>query len=369
MARKTQRNDPCPCGSGKKYKKCCIGKDLVNSKDSQAKIMQIKVSLVDVDPPVWRRLIVPGDISLGDFHYVLQSAMGWGNEHLHEFIYKDKHYGPPDSESFHPIYDEDAFRLDSIMRQKGSVLAYLYDFGDSWMHRVELENNLDPEPGADYPRCLEGQRACPPEDCGGAPGYREILMAIAKPKLKKHKELIEWVGEDFDPGHFDSHEVNELFAHEAQMNSEYEEYNSPIDYDENDTEDDWEDFSEEVYDADTGPDPEAWLALEEDERHIWTQAYHELKKPHDRPENPKIHAIMHSVAETWLASGDPPEARIALERLTSEGLSRHEAIHAIASALAGQIWEILQGRKPDNKAMAKKLAGMSRRSWEKHIAE
>ena len=78
---------------------------------------------------------------------------------------------------------------------------------------------------------------------------------------------------------------------------------------------------------------------------------------------------MHSVAETWLASGDPPEARAAMERLTSEGLPRHESVHAIASALANRIWEISRGREPDNRALAEDLANLSRKSWEKYLAE
>ena len=350
MAGKPGRNDPCPCGSGKKYKKCCLDKRPVQTEEPPGKILQIKVSLQKVDPPIWRRLLVRGDTSLGLLHRIIQIAMGWYDAHLHEFIHKDSRYGPPDPDSFEPVIDEDTVRLDSLLKRKGSALAYQYDFGDSWMHRVELENKRDPQPGFDYPCCLEGERACPPEDCGGTYGYQDILAALARPKLKKHRELLEWVGGEYDPDHFDPHEVNDRLIHVERGYGEYE-------------------LPTCGYDAEEDPDPEAWLDMDEIDQQLWVQAYHEAVKPHAPPPDPRLHASMHVVAETWLALGDPPEARAALERLTSQGLSRHDAVHAIASTLVNQVREMPRDRRPDIRSLSRDLAALTRESWEKYLAE
>ena len=224
MAQKPGRNDPCPCGSGKKYKKCCMDKP-ANAEDPPGRILQIKVSLLEVDPPIWRRLLVRGDASLGMLHRIIQIAMGWYDQHLHEFIYKENIYGPPDPDAFEPTLNEDTARLDNFLKRKGSAITYQYDFGDGWMHRIELEKKLDPDPGADYPLCLDGGRACPPEDCGGAWGYQDILEALAKPKLKKHQELLEWLGDGFDPDRFDPREVNDRLSCSGR---EYGEDDPPI---------------------------------------------------------------------------------------------------------------------------------------------
>jgi len=359
MAGKPQRNDPCPCGSGKKYKHCCLGKTTEKADVGKDKILQIKVNLTGIEPAIWRRLLVRGESSLGEFHYILQASMGWDNAHLHEFLHEEGRYGPPDPEASYEILDEDDYSLDSILCAEGMQIEYLYDFGDGWMHEVVLEKVLEPEPGQEYPHCLEGERACPPEDSGGVHGYFNIIEAMAQPENEEHRELLDWVGEDFDPEHFDPREVNVYLPH-AESWWEYLDED-----DDEDDEEDWEDFTEEVYDADKDADPEEWLAMDEGEQHLWVGAYHALKKPHDLPPDPEIHSIMHVVAETWLAADDPPEARPALARLIAEGLTRHEAIHAIAMVFADQIWEINQGRKPSNEEISRKLAGLDRASWEK----
>jgi hypothetical protein len=169
-------------------------------------IYQLKVTLEGVRPRVWRRLLVPGVITLNELHDVLQVAMGWTHSHLHRFTIGDADYGAPDDEGF-GYHDERRHRLADVAREKDRFI-YEYDFGDSWSHEILVEKVFAPEPGARYPRCLAGARACPPEDCGGAWGYREFLAAIKDPAHEDHAEMVEWAGEGFDPEAFSAKAVD-----------------------------------------------------------------------------------------------------------------------------------------------------------------
>ena len=133
------------------------------------KIFQLKVTLKHARPAIWRRLQVPGDLRLGKLHAVLQDAFGWTSSHLHQFIVGETVIGMPDLDAFEPVVDERKIRLDEIAQAK-SRFVYEYDFGDSWEHQVVVEKVLPVEAGVRYPRCLAGERACPPEDCGGIGG-------------------------------------------------------------------------------------------------------------------------------------------------------------------------------------------------------
>jgi hypothetical protein len=174
-------------------------------------IYQLKVTLKEVDPPVWRRIQVP-DCTLGQFHEVLQAVMGWDNSHLHQFIIRGEYYGPrpPDGMDLDMEYeDEEEVLLSQVARtgRKGRFV-YEYDFGDSWKHEILLEKTVEPEPKVEYPRCVEGANACPPEDCGGPWGYADLLEVLADPKHERHRELKEWVGGKFDPKKFSLDNLN-----------------------------------------------------------------------------------------------------------------------------------------------------------------
>ncbi len=174
-------------------------------------IYQLKITLKDFKPPIWRRVQVP-DGSLGLLHDVIQIAMGWTDMHLHEFIVRGDHYGPrsPDDLGFGVEMedeDEDAVLLSQI-QQNTRKFRYVYDFGDGWQHDIEFERIVEREPKVKYPRCIEGKRACPPEDVGGPWGYAEFLEAIGAPKHEQHEELLEWAGGEFDPEEFSAEEVN-----------------------------------------------------------------------------------------------------------------------------------------------------------------
>ncbi|MBK5250250.1 MAG: plasmid pRiA4b ORF-3 family protein [Actinomycetales bacterium] len=179
-------------------------------------IHQLKVSLRNVRPPVWRRLQVASDTSLGDLHVILQAAMGWEDYHLHLFSIGGETYADDRVEGGWdgPPHDEDLARMDQVT-PVGARLRYEYDFGDRWEHDIVVEKVLPPEPTVTYPRCLAGRRACPPEDCGGPWGYANLLEAIADPKHPAHEELLEWVGAEFDPEALDTAAVNALLAHRS----------------------------------------------------------------------------------------------------------------------------------------------------------
>jgi hypothetical protein len=167
-------------------------------------VYQLKVSLREIKPAIWRRVQVPAEIKLDKLHMVLQDALGWTNSHLHQFLVgKDDRYGMVDVEDFDdPPKDEKRFKLQQIAKEN-ERFVYEYDFGDGWDHEVLVEKILPPEPGVQYPRCIAGARACPPEDCGGAGGYEDLLVIIADPKHERHAEMMEWLGQPYDSESFD----------------------------------------------------------------------------------------------------------------------------------------------------------------------
>jgi hypothetical protein len=220
---KPGRNDPCPCGSGKKYKKCCLEKETVAGREGEGQsavaweepagtkvsgVLQIKVTLQHIVPPVWRRMEVPADFRLPRLHHALQVVMGWEDYHLHAFRIGRAVYGEPDLEFADGTKDENHVRLGQLGTE-GARLMYEYDFGDSWIHEIEIEKVFPREPGVRYPRCTGGARACPPEDCGGPWGYQRVLEVLADPKNEEYEEMLEWLGGEFDSEGFDLDDVNE----------------------------------------------------------------------------------------------------------------------------------------------------------------
>lgn len=165
----------------------------------------LKVTLLDVEPPIWRTFVVPSSASLPALHRVLQIVMGWESCHLHCFRIGEKIYGEPDPWR-DDVIPEEGRRLHHFLPSHREI-EYEYDFGDGWRHRVEVLQDFAP-PGGRELVCLDGARACPPEDCGGAWGYADFLDAIRDPKHERHAELQEWVGGSFDPEAFDRDAVN-----------------------------------------------------------------------------------------------------------------------------------------------------------------
>jgi hypothetical protein len=184
------------------------------AKATQAPVYHLKVSLEGVEPAIWRRLQVPGNASLGWLHAVLQVAMGWTNSHMHQFIvgerlYSDPRFGLEEYEGDPSVFDENTTGIMEVAPRTKAAFVYEYDFGDSWEHRIIVEKILDPDPAvAGLAQCLAGERACPPDDCGGVYGYANLLEAIMDPKHEEYEDMMEWLGGKFDPEAFDCDRIN-----------------------------------------------------------------------------------------------------------------------------------------------------------------
>jgi hypothetical protein len=184
-------------------------------------IYQLKITLKGIKPSIWRRIQIPSTFTFWDLHVAIQDAMDWQDYHLHEFRIKTKAgaslvFGIPNDETDYLLSTEDTLpdwkhKISKYEEIIPSSFVYVYDFGDDWRHKVDFEEILPAEPGVTYPRCIKGKRACPPEDCGGAWRYSELLEILADPEHEEHNETKEWVESQkcglFDPDHFDPKEV------------------------------------------------------------------------------------------------------------------------------------------------------------------
>lgn len=172
-----------------------------------APAFQLKVTLRNIRPPVWRRVVVDSNATLAHLHSVLQIAFGWEDYHLHIFTADGVAYGVPSPDDWEPVRDGRRMKLNQLLRAPKDTLLYEYDFGDSWEHVVVLEKIL-PAPERPTPYCSGGRRACPPEDSGGPWGYASFLEAITDPQHPEHEDYLEWAGGSFDPEAFDMDEVS-----------------------------------------------------------------------------------------------------------------------------------------------------------------
>jgi Plasmid pRiA4b ORF-3-like protein len=167
----------------------------------------IKVTLLGTSPPVWRRLLVHRDITLRNLHKTLQTAMGWTNSHLHQFVFKRQKYSDRKHGLGAGIIDENRTRLGDVICTPGTRLLYEYDFGDGWQHELLLEEVLLGDESFRQV-CVAGGRNCPPEDCGGPHGFSELLKVLQNATHPEHDDIREWVGEDFAPEYFAVDEIN-----------------------------------------------------------------------------------------------------------------------------------------------------------------
>lgn len=184
-------------------------KEKLRKSKPTASLYQFKITLMGIKAPIWRRIQIR-DCTLAKLHEHIQAAMGWTNSHLHQFDINGECYGDPEIlddgfDDFECI-DSTKKNLSQILPKGGKrfVFKYEYDFGDGWEHEVLFEGSPKVDPKAKYPICLEGEHACPPEDCGGVWGYDDFLEAINDPKHEEHESMLEWIGGRFDPEEFDS---------------------------------------------------------------------------------------------------------------------------------------------------------------------
>jgi hypothetical protein len=174
-------------------------------------VYQIKVELLETDPPVWRRFLVPSNVTLHRLHLILQDVMGWTNSHLYRFTFGAKEYAIPDpDDDFNELHFKDSRRakLGRLVTGKGTAFLYQYDFGDGWNHMIVVEDIREYDLQEHFPKCIGGERACPPEDCGGSHGYMRLLGIISNPDHEEYREMMRWLGRRFVPSSFRLDTVN-----------------------------------------------------------------------------------------------------------------------------------------------------------------
>jgi hypothetical protein len=204
----------------------------MNSKsEHHKKVFQLKITLNDSTPKVWRRILVSADYSFFDLHCAIQDAMGWVDYHLHNFYIAQKgtlvpitiELPNPEIESYGDELDERKEKIADYFGVQVKQCRYCYDFGDSWDHTILLEKVIDMKDGDEYPKCIAGKNACPPEDCGGVGGYENLQQIMKDPKHEEYQEMLEWLcledSREFNPTEFDISDV--VFENPKDILREY----------------------------------------------------------------------------------------------------------------------------------------------------
>ncbi len=177
---------------------------------------QIHISLTDISPNIWRRLLILPQTTLPALHKILQISMGWTNSHLHQFKHEETCYGIPWDEDPEATVDYRKVKIGDLLLYPHESMIYEYDFGDSWEHEIKLEDILFNQEPLPYPTCTGGARHCPPEDCGGVGGYADLLKIIKNQKHPEYKQTMMWLGGRFDPVDFDIDRVNRELGKRAK---------------------------------------------------------------------------------------------------------------------------------------------------------
>jgi len=173
-------------------------------------IYRLKITLLEIEPPIWRTLQVSSSIKLCCLHDAIQVVMGWTDSHLHQFEKDGKYWGVPEWDEFDELdlKDEAKTKLGTILKITGDSMIYSYDFGDDWQHEIQLEEIIPVEHELKVPICMGGERRCPPEDVGGVSGYEEFLEALLDPAHEDYERLVLWCGGHFIDG-FDAAPVHD----------------------------------------------------------------------------------------------------------------------------------------------------------------
>lgn len=173
------------------------------------KLLELRITLLDIQPPIWRSFLISPEFALDRMHRAIQVVMGWENTHLYRFREGRRTYADPQFGLETGWRDERAVRVGDLLSMAGSRMLYEYDFGDGWQHEIRCEGQVASDTRTTTcVVCRGGARACPPEDCGGPAGYAEILRALNGGRGRRYEELRAWVGGGFDPGRFSIDAVN-----------------------------------------------------------------------------------------------------------------------------------------------------------------
>ncbi len=225
----------CSCNSRDKDKKCCGNNDIKQVAPAGGKsslksnvikvdfpqhgkkqtlspdIYQLKVELQGAKPPIWRRILVPGNITLEKLHSIIQICMGWNDLHLHQFLIDRTCYSLPGEDDFWQTSrpkNEAKYTLQDLKKKIQPQFQYIYDFGDDWIHQITVEKVLPPAEGKSSPVLVTGRRACPPEDIGGIYGYMHLLEVLSDPEDQEYEQMTDWLDMDFfDPAQFGKEDI------------------------------------------------------------------------------------------------------------------------------------------------------------------
>ena len=173
-------------------------------------VISLKITLHESKPPIWRRILVPGSMHLGELHNAIVAVMDWNGGHLHGFDVGGEQYG--DADEMDDVKRESRLTLNAIVKSGATKFIYTYDFGDDWEHRIVIEKSLPAVPGQLYPACVAGKRNAPPDDVGGIWGYMELLAILADPNHPERDERLEWLGAEFDPEAFSVEDADTALA-------------------------------------------------------------------------------------------------------------------------------------------------------------
>jgi len=348
-------------------------------KKTNKQIYQFKITLKNIKPPVWRRIQVPENYSFWDLHVAIQDAMGWTDSHLHAFGVTnpgtglDEEIGPPGNS----FSDNDQMALPTKKKISGyftpenNRAVYLYDFGDDWQHDILLEKILPREKDLKYPVCLAGKRHCPPEDCGGPFGYMDLLDIISNPDHEEYEETIEWLGDDFDPEHFN---IKEVLFEDPESRWEYA-YGDGDETDEceddlNDADGIHAEFSDQARALSRDYIHDIWerakkgdleglsteeqrLAkiLQEHEEEFFNEfEFSDLTSDHEYASedevNPFLHVYIHSIVENQLAERNPVEVYQFYNAMRNKKCGHHETTHLIGAILTPLMFQVMNERRP-----------------------
>ncbi len=174
-------------------------------------LMKLHVKIMDIAPSIWRLVVLPEETTLFQFHKVLQAAFGWTNSHLHEFRTKTSRFSSKSPHKIDSMWmdaddegeSEEDTTIGSVLKRTGASMVYTYDMGDNWEHLITLKGPCLADKAPGFCAVLDGARACPPEDCGGVPGYENLVEIMSDANHPEHEEMIDWLGERFDPDYFD----------------------------------------------------------------------------------------------------------------------------------------------------------------------
>lgn len=172
---------------------------------SPEQIARVRISLKEIEPEIWRLVAVPLGLNLKGLHDVIQAVFGWQDYHLFEFQVGEKLYGLPDPPEDYgrKVMHAKLVKLEALVGKGIRSFDYVYDFGDDWEHRVQIEGIEPADPALKYPRFISGARRGPPEDVGSVPGYYDFLEAVSNPRHREHRRLVEWYGGPYDPDDID----------------------------------------------------------------------------------------------------------------------------------------------------------------------